>query len=269
MRVVLEIKSGPYAGRKSWLGEGETLQVGRNATTGLTLPEDGALSSLHFALELSRGACRLRDQTSRNGTYVNGVKVTEIELKEGDEILAGRTKFVVRFDHEAKAPSRSAADAPTTRLDQPAVPAASAAQVTAGHWQFSVVPTGWQVVAGLGLMQVAQGRFPSSVVITEDELPADMTLRAYVDKQRSLFPERLPELKVEGVKPTKLKGVEETAALTLSHTQPGQPITQHQIYTRQGRQVSVITLTTRPEDLSQVRPVFKKILAGLSLVSDW
>lgn len=72
------------------------LQVGRTEWADHSFPHDGYLSSLHFRLESDESDCYLRDLGSANGTFVNGREVKErVRLSDGDEILAGRTTFVV------------------------------------------------------------------------------------------------------------------------------------------------------------------------------
>jgi pSer/pThr/pTyr-binding forkhead associated (FHA) protein len=56
------------------------------------------MSGQHFAVEYGRKSCRLRDLNSRNGTKLNGEPITDMVLKGGDQIYAGRTDFVVRIE---------------------------------------------------------------------------------------------------------------------------------------------------------------------------
>lgn len=56
---------------------------------------DGRLSRKHCLIEVSPDACVLRDLESTNGVFVNGVKIAETELRDGDKVRLGYT--VVEF----------------------------------------------------------------------------------------------------------------------------------------------------------------------------
>jgi hypothetical protein len=124
MRVILEIMSGPSSGQKSVLGAFQTVQVGRTEKADLALPNDGRISSLHFALETDAADCYLKDLGSRNGTSLNGRRLTErTTLRSDDEIIAGTTIFHVHIDSDSpnaiprgqeKAPSSNAPPAEAT-----------------------------------------------------------------------------------------------------------------------------------------------------------
>jgi pSer/pThr/pTyr-binding forkhead associated (FHA) protein len=103
MRVVVEIRDDSGAGQKIRLKTGETVRIGRTTRADFALPQDTYLSSLHFALTCEEDACRLTDLKSSNGTLVNGKQVSECALRDGDEIVAGRTTFAVHLESDAPA----------------------------------------------------------------------------------------------------------------------------------------------------------------------
>jgi hypothetical protein len=96
MELCVEVKTGPQAGKKLILQPGKVIQVGRTSWADLSFPRDPTMSGMHFAIECGSRECRLRDLKSTNGTLVNGVRVTEYELGEGDLIVAGQTSFLIR-----------------------------------------------------------------------------------------------------------------------------------------------------------------------------
>jgi hypothetical protein len=98
MRVVLEMIDGPCEKQKVALLPGQFVQVGRTDRADLVFPGDQQMSSRHFAVEFQLGSCRLRDLNSTNGTLVNGNRVTETVLADGDKIQAGATVFVLRVE---------------------------------------------------------------------------------------------------------------------------------------------------------------------------
>lgn len=100
MRVVLEIVDGPFAGQIRELFPGQTLTIGRTAKSQLMLPYDNFMSGMHFLIECSQTGCVLRDCNSSNGTWVNGNRVGEAPVGEGDQISAGQTRFRVKAESE-------------------------------------------------------------------------------------------------------------------------------------------------------------------------
>jgi len=107
MRTTLEIVSGPYRGRKLVVGSGYAVKVGRTEWADVALPDDRHLSGVHFAVECGQQECHIRDLKSANGTRVNGKRISETLLGDGDEIEAGQTRFIVHAEH-AGPPGRSA-----------------------------------------------------------------------------------------------------------------------------------------------------------------
>jgi pSer/pThr/pTyr-binding forkhead associated (FHA) protein len=63
----------------------------------MSLP-DFLLSRRHAALENSSGTIRVRDLKSRNGTFVNGVRIeSETVLADGDLVRVGSSTLKVRI----------------------------------------------------------------------------------------------------------------------------------------------------------------------------
>jgi len=100
MRVILEIGTGALAGTKIPLKPGQPLRIGRTPKADHAFPDDKLMSGSHFAIACTEKGCRIRDLNSSNGTFLNGKKVAEATLQNGDEIVAGRTKFLVRIESE-------------------------------------------------------------------------------------------------------------------------------------------------------------------------
>src|SRR5437660_4792188 len=104
MKLVLEVTSGPSQGQQIQAKAGETVSIGRTPKASNPLA-DNFMSGAHFAVECDANGCRLRDLNSRNGTKLNNELVTEAVLKNGDQIHAGRTDFVVRIEAVPKSES--------------------------------------------------------------------------------------------------------------------------------------------------------------------
>ena len=106
MAVVLEIRVGPFAGRKIPLLGGQTLIIGRApGRAQFAVPHDNHMSGAHFAVECGPGGCRVIDKRSTNGTFLNGARVQEAMLATGDEIKSGQTVFVVRIVSDDQLPA--------------------------------------------------------------------------------------------------------------------------------------------------------------------
>ena len=73
---------------------GNIKTIGRS--TGAEFIVDAALvSRLHCRLTAGATDLRVDDLDSTNGTFVNGSRVTEAILKEGDHLGVGRVEFVI------------------------------------------------------------------------------------------------------------------------------------------------------------------------------
>jgi len=74
---------------------GQRLTLGKAATNDVSLDHDETVSRLHAVLENLGFAWSIRDLGSRNGTYLNGDKITaERVLRSGDEVRVGKTKLL-------------------------------------------------------------------------------------------------------------------------------------------------------------------------------
>ncbi|ACY15179.1 sigma 54-interacting transcriptional regulator [Haliangium ochraceum] len=93
-RFLLTVVAGPDAGTVL-RSQGARVVIGTHELADLVLG-DRAVSRFHCELELSEGACRVRDTESRNGTRVDGVRVHHAELAPGSVISVGRSQ--IRFD---------------------------------------------------------------------------------------------------------------------------------------------------------------------------
>ena len=71
--------------------------IGRRQECDLCIPLM-KVSRRHCQLNLDGGKLTLRDLGSRNGTYVNGERVEEIDLTAGDKIGIGPLSFTIQID---------------------------------------------------------------------------------------------------------------------------------------------------------------------------
>jgi len=91
MRIILEFCSETLLDKRITLDPGQTLRVGRRPEADVSCLDDPNMSGLHFLVACDAAGCRVEDLKSRNGTFVNGVRVNSVALKAGDTIRAGNT----------------------------------------------------------------------------------------------------------------------------------------------------------------------------------
>jgi len=90
MRLQVETRIGSSPKQKTLSFNSEEVLLGRHVEW--LGQEDEFLSKAHAKIVVENdGALRLVDLGSRNGTFVNGKRITEIALVAGDEIRIGRT----------------------------------------------------------------------------------------------------------------------------------------------------------------------------------
>jgi tetratricopeptide (TPR) repeat protein/pSer/pThr/pTyr-binding forkhead associated (FHA) protein len=92
-RGSLEFMSGPDRGRR--IEVGEQIAIGQSRQCGVSIPSDLRLSPVHCRVERTRDGFVLTDESSANGTVVNGQRVSRFPLHGGEVIMVGRT--VLRF----------------------------------------------------------------------------------------------------------------------------------------------------------------------------
>jgi adenylate cyclase len=117
------------------LGEfplGPKTSLGRHPANTLRLV-DREVSKEHAVIEQSGREFILRDLNSSNGTFVNGRRVKEMRLRDGDEITLGSSKFTF---HAGDAPSLPAAPAGVTVVANPRSVPAFLAQMDQGPQNF-------------------------------------------------------------------------------------------------------------------------------------
>ncbi|TFV61138.1 FHA domain-containing protein [Mycobacterium sp. PS03-16] len=83
------------AGRQLIPLSGARVTLGKASTNTVALGHDDTVSRLHAVLENLDFAWSLRDLGSRNGTYINGERITaERVLRSGDELRVGKSRLM-------------------------------------------------------------------------------------------------------------------------------------------------------------------------------
>jgi transcriptional regulator with GAF, ATPase, and Fis domain len=98
-QVHLQVLAGPDSGARLRLA-GESARIGTGEQCTLRL-KDPTVSRLHCALEVGRNSVRVVDSGSRNGTFIDGVRVRDADISAGSTVRVGATTIRVEFDDES------------------------------------------------------------------------------------------------------------------------------------------------------------------------
>ena len=83
------------SGRQLITLSGQRVTVGKASTNIVSLKHDSTVSRLHAVLESHGFAWSVRDVGSRNGTYLNGERISaERVLRSGDELRVGTSRLI-------------------------------------------------------------------------------------------------------------------------------------------------------------------------------
>ncbi len=120
-RFALRFISGKYQGGEYPIAEGQEIVIGRSSELDMVLVEE-MVSRKHARIALTDGTINIEDLGSTNGTFVNGEKVQQGTLREGDRVLIGTNILKVVAapqDAEARANLKAMAVGRVTAKQQP------------------------------------------------------------------------------------------------------------------------------------------------------
>ncbi|MFN7956240.1 MAG: FHA domain-containing protein [bacterium] len=103
LAAVLKVIDGP-ASKEVFTLTASASVVGRGEVADIRV-KDPAMSRRHFQITYRNLEFRIQDLESSNGTYLNDSEVEEYALRNGDEIVAGDSRFVFSVGR-AEAPKR-------------------------------------------------------------------------------------------------------------------------------------------------------------------
>lgn len=93
MPFIIEILTGPGAGRKFHVPDGPPVTFGRTEKSRYVVANDAHMSGAHFSMECHGAKCKIRDLASTNGTFVNGDRISEAEIGLEEVVSAGSCTF--------------------------------------------------------------------------------------------------------------------------------------------------------------------------------
>ena len=79
--------------------------IGRGFGNVVPIPDDRAASLRHAVIKRTPYGYLLEDQGSANGTWVNGTRIDERHLRDGDEIRIGRS--IIQFSTDSPSTTES------------------------------------------------------------------------------------------------------------------------------------------------------------------
>ncbi len=102
MPYAVRIRTGPNEGEIYPLFENREILISRNPTSNISVP-DKNVSRFHCRIVLTGARCTLTDLESTNGTFVNGERMSECDLRPGYELRIGTTILeLVETDGEGR-----------------------------------------------------------------------------------------------------------------------------------------------------------------------
>jgi len=115
MQVHLQVVSGPGAGNTFTFSARDRFVIGRANGAHLQIADDPFFSRHHAMLEIDPPNVRLHDLKSTNGTYLNGIRLTEpTTLHHGDSISGGGSHLRIAIDDIDDVDATAATIAPPT-----------------------------------------------------------------------------------------------------------------------------------------------------------
>ena len=91
---LIRFESGPEKGVAIPI-KSKRVSIGRSPENGVVIQDD-TVSSFHAAISFLNKAHFIEDLKSANGTYVNEIRIHRKRLRDGDEIVIGKSRLVYR-----------------------------------------------------------------------------------------------------------------------------------------------------------------------------
>jgi len=95
--LILSVIHGPYKGHKFLFAGGPTIILGRIQQANVLLEDDELVSREHAIINYENGRFIIQDTNSTNGTFVNGERVYQKVLEDGDVTIIGNTHMNINI----------------------------------------------------------------------------------------------------------------------------------------------------------------------------
>ncbi|MDQ3266506.1 MAG: DUF4388 domain-containing protein [Myxococcota bacterium] len=133
----LKFISGKYQGGEFPLKADKQIVIGRSSELDMVLVED-MVSRKHAKITVSPGKITIEDLGSTNGTFVNGEKVKQSRLKEGDRILIGTS--ILKLVQQGSGAEELDETAVKAKLEEAAVQAAKVTKTSSMTGKIEEIP---------------------------------------------------------------------------------------------------------------------------------
>jgi transcriptional regulator with GAF, ATPase, and Fis domain len=121
MQAMLLTISGPLSQSVINCDEQTPVTMGRGPSNSVVLKDQQA-SREHCVVESSPAGFRVRDLDSRNGTWVNGQRITEHDLNSGDHLWIGGSVFIFVYPDQAHVEPSTPIEVTSEEQDAPLPP---------------------------------------------------------------------------------------------------------------------------------------------------
>ena len=196
MSMQLIVIAGPDKGKSFPLTPGEAILIGRSQATQTRLA-DPHVSKVHCELEVGEHGATLSDSNSTGGTFVNGKRVSQQELKSGDVIRVGETQL--RFVSGAAAseastvapgdmPSPRPAAAPSTES------LAALSGQTLGHYEIGPVIAKGHTGVVFKAKDAKDGQVVAFKVLSPEVSRDEDDMQRFVRAMKTMMPLKHPNL---------------------------------------------------------------------------
>ncbi len=183
----LKFISGKYQGGEFPLKPEKQIVIGRSSELDMVLVED-MVSRKHAKITFSGGKITIEDLGSTNGTFVNGEKIKQARLKEGDRILIGTS--ILKLVHQGANAQDLDESAVKQKLEEAAaVQAAKATKQSSMTGKIEEVPLP-------DLLQLFHTSKKNGVLVVKNEHEGKIYLRqgkvyyAVIDDNHDLGPQK-------------------------------------------------------------------------------
>ncbi|QDS93497.1 Serine/threonine-protein kinase PknB [Roseimaritima multifibrata] len=102
--IRLRVIEGPHDGMQWVFDRSAEVTLGRTDRADLVLPQENSLSGLHLSLKIEPPHVEMLDEHSRNGTFVNGLRMAGATLRHGDRFGVGDTLLTIELLSNLKTP---------------------------------------------------------------------------------------------------------------------------------------------------------------------
>jgi serine/threonine protein kinase len=196
MSMHLLVIAGPDKGRSFPLTPGEAILIGRSQATQTRLA-DPRVSKVHCEVEVGDHGATLSDSNSTGGTFINGKRISQCELKSGDVIQVGETQ--VKFMSGAgasKASTVAPGDLPSPR---PAAaletqPLTSLSGQTLGHYEIGPVIAKGHSGVVFKAKDTDDGQVVAFKVLSAEVSQDEDDKQRFVRAMKTMMPLRHPNL---------------------------------------------------------------------------